>query len=96
MSELSEEDDDEDEDEDEDDDDDEEDDEELELLLCFFCCWPELSISGFPFTAVFPLVDSSRCRSWTDDGDGPRSPGGSLLCDWLVVGDLERAGSSRE
>lgn len=96
MSELSEEDDDEDDDEDEDDE--EEDDEELELLLCFFCCWPELSFSGFPFTAVFAFTDGSWCRSWTDDGVWPlnRSPGGSLLCDWLVVGDLERAGSSRE
>lgn len=92
-SELSDEDDDEDEDEEEDDD---EEDEELELLL--FCCWPEVSISGFPFTAVFPLVGGPWCRSWTDDGDWPRnrSPGGSLLCDWLVIGDLERTGGSRE
>lgn len=91
-SELSDEDDD-DEDEEEEDD---EDDEELELIL--FCCWPEVSFSGFPFTAVFPLVDGPWCCSLTDDEDWllNRSPGGSLLCDWLVIGDLERTGGSRE
>lgn len=88
-SELSDDEDEEEEDEDEDEEDDEEDDEEeLELLLRLFCS------SGF-----FPFVDCSICcLSWVDDGDWPvnRSPGGSLLCDWLPFGDLERAGSSRK